>query len=120
MSSHELPPTVVPRRFRLQVADGAYVEVSYTEDSSTLSLEILTANGNTTVAVTAHLFVAVAEAILELANEVGPIAEPEWTPPPEPAPEPEKPPIVLPEGLTPFIPDEPAATVEVPNPEGTP
>lgn len=77
-----------PRRLRLQVSDGAFVKVSYTQGASLVLLEIVTVEGSTTVPVAAHLLIAVAEAVLELANDIGPIAAPESEPVPEQVPMP--------------------------------
>lgn len=111
MSSHELPPSVASRRFRLEVADGAHVEVIYTQDSSSATLEIMTEAGTAVVPVSVHLLIAVAESVLELANELGPITEPEPTPEPMLVPVPTMEPQF-------FDPDASVVTPEVPAPEG--
>lgn len=112
MTVQEIVLDATTRRLRLQVADGAYVEVSYLQGSSAVLLEILTVEGNTIAPVTAHLLISVAEAILELANAIGPIAAPE----PEPVPEPVPVPTMEPQFLDP---DTSVVTPEVPALEGT-
>jgi hypothetical protein len=57
MTVQELPPIATPRRVRLQVANGAQVEASYTQGSPSVLVEILTAEGSKSLLVFDRLVV---------------------------------------------------------------